>query len=604
MSWHSASTSMAIAAAAVGAAVTLVAHLRAQKLAKAEANQAAVDAACDVAKSLAGNCEQPLVDDVLECVTEYVTRAIGNAASADGSRSSCTPGLDSNAAAALDATIPATREPSEQPADDQEGHVFEIDPSSLSVDDSRVIGKGGSSIVYEGRLLCAGTSLPVAVKRLTVASTEEQQVLRKELKLLSLATSLCTRTCRLLGVCTLHDRVCIVTRLYRCSLASALLEAPERKLSLSRSLEFAVELCAALVELHKVHIVHQDLKPSNLLLDHFDSLVIADFGISHCLSTICSRCLPSHAAGTPHYMAPEAFDPAEYGGITAAADIWSMACCVLQMVQGSLPWEGLRPQQISRQVCDKHCIPHIDPAVSAPLASLLLACFRAPSSRPTAAEAHTHLVYLKSQHFMSQWCLDYDDPSCSLPSSGTLRPTSTAALLPTWLRDASEILGNNSPEVEPQTDSNEVVSTGQPTWLRDAEKIQNLQIAAAEEQQAAATAVQQAAGMGQQVAATTGQDVAAAAQVAAAALGQQSAASGYHVRKTAMPRASCIAAAHGLNTSQQQMVELQMQLDQLRMEKAAAEEAMIAAQEKAAAAEAKVAAVEAKDKPSSDESEM
>jgi len=308
----------------------------------------------------------------------------------------------------VDDTVRASYEPAEsgelrqmrpndpEPTSESLGHFFEIDSNFLSIDETRVVGRGGSSIVLEGKLFCAGAHLPVAVKKLTIASSEEEQkMLRDELKILSVATARCTRTCRLMGVCTVSGRVCIVTRLYQTSLAGLLLSYPGRKLSLSHALRLSADVCAALVELHRAHIVHQDVKPSNLLLDESGNLVIADFGISECLSTICSRCMPSRAVGTPHYMSPEAFDPAEYGGITSATDMWSMGCCTLQMLQGKPPWDGMRPQQISRQVCDKLSKPSITADIPTILADLLHDCFSSPAARPTAIDAHARILNMK-----------------------------------------------------------------------------------------------------------------------------------------------------------------------------------------------------------------
>eukprot|EP00316_Scyphosphaera_apsteinii_P023365 CAMPEP_0119328970 /NCGR_PEP_ID=MMETSP1333-20130426/74690_1 /TAXON_ID=418940 /ORGANISM="Scyphosphaera apsteinii, Strain RCC1455" /LENGTH=578 /DNA_ID=CAMNT_0007337969 /DNA_START=51 /DNA_END=1787 /DNA_ORIENTATION=- len=333
-------------------------------------------------------------------------------------------------------------------AQEPKSHMFEIDPSSLSVNESRVIGRGGSAIVYEGTLLCAGMHLPVAVKQLTVA--DETHMLREELKVLSVTTALCNRTCRLLGICTRSERLCLVTKLYKCSLAQALLAEPERKPPLIRTLELAAELCVGLAELHRARIVHQDVKPSNLLLDNSGNLIIADFGISYCLSTICSRCLPPNAIGTPHYMAPEAFDPAEFGGITAATDIWSMGCCVLEMLQGAPPWAGMRLSQISRQVCDKRRTPFIEPDISAPLDALLRRCFSEACLRPTANDAATRFAHFRAELLVPEWTVDYDlDEPCesSEPSAASLSyepyepyVPHTDSTPPTWLRDASKIL--------------------------------------------------------------------------------------------------------------------------------------------------------------------
>eukprot|EP00316_Scyphosphaera_apsteinii_P004469 CAMPEP_0119316040 /NCGR_PEP_ID=MMETSP1333-20130426/38255_1 /TAXON_ID=418940 /ORGANISM="Scyphosphaera apsteinii, Strain RCC1455" /LENGTH=482 /DNA_ID=CAMNT_0007321575 /DNA_START=11 /DNA_END=1456 /DNA_ORIENTATION=+ len=384
---------------------------------------------------------------------------------------------DSQDTVYIDETVRATFDLTvEEPAVEEHAnsHVFEIDPGFLSINGSKVIGRGGSAIVYEGSLLCEGISLPVAVKRLTVVSTEEEQhMIRDELKVLSVATALCTRTCRLMGVCTQSGRLCIVTRLYKCSLANLLSSQPGRRLTVHRTLELATELSAALVELHRAHIVHQDLKPSNLLLDDADNLVIADFGISQCLSTICTRCLPSQAAGTPHFMAPEAFDPAEFGGITAAADIWSMGCCVLQMLQGKPPWDGMRSQQISRQVCDKRSTPSMEADIPPPLAKLLFDCFSSPVERPTAVQVHARLVEMKSQLLVSERAVEEVLSACLARRKEMQGSTCAAATTATPCRsDPPTCCFNDSAPADSPKSNDSGGGSSQLTLLRGAEQIQ------------------------------------------------------------------------------------------------------------------------------------
>lgn len=212
----------------------------------------------------------------------------------------------------------------------------QLDPSRLVVD-AEVLGRGAWGVVRRGTLrdeLLGGRVVRVAVKVLPDATVEQERaMLASELRLLALATARCTRVCRLLGTCTKEvggqPRTCVVMKLYQRSLADLLAEtAREAKaagadghagLPLGRSLDLSAQMSRAVAELHEIPIVIGDLKPSNLLLDAYGQLVVADFGISMRLEGALTRFMPSSVKGTTSYMPPEAFDPEEFGGIGARA---------------------------------------------------------------------------------------------------------------------------------------------------------------------------------------------------------------------------------------------------------------------------------------------
>jgi formylglycine-generating enzyme required for sulfatase activity len=102
------------------------------------------------------------------------------------------------------------------------------------------------------------------------------------------------------------------------------------------SVEAAVEMTrgilAGLEHLHIRGIIHRDIKPENILLLGATPR-LADFGISRVLKSTGKN---TFIAGTPHYMAPEAFNRRR----NQQADLWSVGVMLYQMLSGRLPFEG------------------------------------------------------------------------------------------------------------------------------------------------------------------------------------------------------------------------------------------------------------------------
>ncbi|GAA0145645.1 hypothetical protein Leryth_009538 [Lithospermum erythrorhizon] len=91
---------------------------------------------------------------------------------------------------------------------------------------------------------------------------------------------------------------------------------------------FLYQLLRGLKYIHSANVLHRDLKPSNLLLNANCDLKICDFGLSR---TTSETDVMTEYVVTRWYRAPELLlNCSEY---TAAIDIWSVGCILMEIIQ-------------------------------------------------------------------------------------------------------------------------------------------------------------------------------------------------------------------------------------------------------------------------------
>ncbi|MFE9255864.1 PQQ-binding-like beta-propeller repeat protein [Streptomyces sp. NPDC006879] len=139
-------------------------------------------------------------------------------------------------------------------------------------------------------------------------------------------------------------------------------------------------LAEALRDIHRVGVVHRDLKPGNVLMAA-DGPRVIDFGISR-PSDSDLRTETGKLIGTPPFMAPEQFQrPREVG---PGADVFAMGAVLVHAATGRGPFDSDSPYIVAYQVV--HQEPDLA-GVPPRLAPLIARCLaKDPGERPTAAE--------------------------------------------------------------------------------------------------------------------------------------------------------------------------------------------------------------------------
>jgi serine/threonine protein kinase len=140
-------------------------------------------------------------------------------------------------------------------------------------------------------------------------------------------------------------------------------------------------IISAIAYCHSERIAVRDIKPGNILIDHYGRPKLADFG----LSCIVKPTEGSHYAGSLAYMAPELFTNLVDVDLFSA-DIWSLGITFYRLLIGSLPWPKLLT---SAQLMG--CVlaggPEIPESLSPPLRGLIQRMTaRDPNSRPRAGD--------------------------------------------------------------------------------------------------------------------------------------------------------------------------------------------------------------------------
>eukprot|EP00850_Spirogloea_muscicola_P009747 SM000055S18281 [mRNA] locus=s55:503995:513174:+ [translate_table: standard] len=157
---------------------------------------------------------------------------------------------------------------------------------------------------------------------------------------------------------------------------------------------YIAQVLEGLVYLHEQGVIHRDIKGANILTTKEGLVKLADFGVATKLNEVDHNAQSSHPVGTPYWMAPEVI---EMSGVSAASDIWSVGCTVIELLTCAPPYYDLHHMPaLFRIVQDDK--PPLPDHLSASLREFLELCFQKDASlRPDAKELLKHQWFTSSR---------------------------------------------------------------------------------------------------------------------------------------------------------------------------------------------------------------
>lgn len=163
------------------------------------------------------------------------------------------------------------------------------------------------------------------------------------------------------------------------------------KLSLEQKIRLLIQVAEGLHAAHRQGLLHQDVKPSNVLVEETPdgdlAAYVSDFGIVADLADE-SGLAGDAVLGSPQFIAPERLDGS--GAVDRRSDVYSLGVTMYRILTGSLPFESSLTVDVLRQTLHSELPPprEKNPHLPAEVEAIVLRCVaRDPDERYASARA-------------------------------------------------------------------------------------------------------------------------------------------------------------------------------------------------------------------------
>jgi serine/threonine protein kinase len=180
-------------------------------------------------------------------------------------------------------------------------------------------------------------------------------------------------------------------------------------LTVSESIDLAIQVASALEAAHKHGIVHRDIKPENIMVREDGLVKVLDFGLAKLTEKQISflnneaatlamvKTEPGMIMGTASYMSPEQARGLE---VDCRTDIWSLGAVLFEMIAGYPPFEGETSMDVVASILNKEPRQLTSASGTLRINDIIYHCLqKKPSDRyQSAGELTADLRFLKRAH--------------------------------------------------------------------------------------------------------------------------------------------------------------------------------------------------------------
>ncbi|KAH8828299.1 Pkinase-domain-containing protein [Flagelloscypha sp. PMI_526] len=194
------------------------------------------------------------------------------------------------------------------------------------------VGKGAYGSVHKGLHIPTGNLVALKIINLDTSDDDVEDIQREVALLTQLRDA--PNITKYYGCYMDGPRVWIAMELAQGgSVLSLMKVSPDNSIEERFVAVIIRETLVALAYLHRVPVIHRDMKAANILVSSTGKVMICDFGVSALLATTSSK--RNTLTGTPYWMAPEVVQSVP--AYDTKADIWSLGIMIYEMMKGQPP---------------------------------------------------------------------------------------------------------------------------------------------------------------------------------------------------------------------------------------------------------------------------